>query len=1116
MSTLTEIFAPGAQPLSEGLKTLTLSPDRSVKPGDVVRARFAFSNVGSAMATGVRVKLHLPEAGRYVPGSALVDEERYADEGGTSPFLAAAGGAVPDLAPGDACAVSLEFRVEGPIEDGTQLAVQAALAADATPVVGSNLARVTVRSRPQLRGELTTLGIETARGNRPGSEITIRAAVHNHGQSTARDVTLALPVPDRTTYVGRSARIDGRHLAESGGEPFPVQEPRVVATALGPSRTLAVSYQVKIDQPLPDGTRVTARGWAGAREEGEFELTPATLEVRSPAEFGAGTGIEVDAGEEITPGQRLRIGVAYHNVGSGTAEDVRIAIVLPDGLVYSPGSTTENGRAVGDELAVRIPEIPPGVSGRVSVEAIVASPAPSGRRLPLRATLHWRGGERAFDKALRVRSAPEFPPAINRFELRTSAHLAPGEEMIGRLVVSNGGTDVARDVRVSVMAGEGLEALRIRREGATLEVEEESVRIGDMAPLEPVRLDVIARVASPLADKSELRLTAKVRASDLAEAEIGVITAWAVSRPRFPQQAQRLRVVSEQPVRPGKAVQVSYTARNEGTDVAKDAVLALELPPELALEGVEGASRRGERTLALGAVEPGGVATGTLTLVVAQGVPSGTLLPVSARLACANGPSTLFEPAEVAVTASPSFAAATLRVAPPDEASPGEILTCTLEMHNDGDGTAGRLEVRAESPSQTTYLPGSTEINGVGVVDTAGASALAGGLTLAGVTPGTLVTVAWRVALNSPAEPGAMLVARARLAWEDGGLELESTPVAVRSLPFFGEQTPLPFSVLGVVLQPRVPQSVAAAESPAEAAPAFASPTVGAGETARLGAEAVEEEVPPPVDSPSYVELEPETLESTVTAEQPHGMPTESVSVAPAAAAPPQHIESGDGRVAGYAAFSSERLSRALRLITSVEAGAFFPHLFALRAFLPDRLVGDAALEELLEGERERLHELLDHLFIKLRLPRYLVSQKDLEDRPARNALIALLRGIAGQRGSASEAVPRDEVVLTYSLGADEAAAHADDLERVPLGGARPWRILAGLLPDGGANESALALGEALAAYRVRLIEAMKDLERMPPAEFHRVLAARSPEPLDAALARVRAIAAQLGERATA
>src|SRR5665213_1708841 len=74
MRTLTEVFAPGAPSLPEGLRTLVVSPDRTVEPGTTVRATFAFYNFGGAAATGLRVRLALPDGLRYVPGSARVDD----------------------------------------------------------------------------------------------------------------------------------------------------------------------------------------------------------------------------------------------------------------------------------------------------------------------------------------------------------------------------------------------------------------------------------------------------------------------------------------------------------------------------------------------------------------------------------------------------------------------------------------------------------------------------------------------------------------------------------------------------------------------------------------------------------------------------------------------------------------------------------------------------------------------------------------------------------------------------------------------------------------------------------------------------------------------------------
>ena len=52
MRTLSEVFAPGAPTLPEGLRTLVVSPDRELEPGMTVRATFAFRNQGGAVATG--------------------------------------------------------------------------------------------------------------------------------------------------------------------------------------------------------------------------------------------------------------------------------------------------------------------------------------------------------------------------------------------------------------------------------------------------------------------------------------------------------------------------------------------------------------------------------------------------------------------------------------------------------------------------------------------------------------------------------------------------------------------------------------------------------------------------------------------------------------------------------------------------------------------------------------------------------------------------------------------------------------------------------------------------------------------------------------------------------
>src|ERR1700694_4573611 len=79
MRPLPEVFAAGRPSLPEGLRTLVVSPDRSVEPGTTVRATFAFYNFGGAAATGLRGRFNLPEGLRYVPRSTRVDDRALDD-----------------------------------------------------------------------------------------------------------------------------------------------------------------------------------------------------------------------------------------------------------------------------------------------------------------------------------------------------------------------------------------------------------------------------------------------------------------------------------------------------------------------------------------------------------------------------------------------------------------------------------------------------------------------------------------------------------------------------------------------------------------------------------------------------------------------------------------------------------------------------------------------------------------------------------------------------------------------------------------------------------------------------------------------------------------------------
>jgi hypothetical protein len=79
--------------------------------------------------------------------------------------------------------------------------------------------------------------------------------------------------------------------------------------------------------------------------------------------------------------------------------------------------------------------------------------------------------------------------------------------------------------------------------------------------------------------------------------------------------------------------------------------------------------------------------------------------------------------------------------------------------------------------------------------------------------------------------------------------------------------------------------------------------------------------------------------------------------------------------------------------------------------------------------------------------------------------------------------------------------AQLEALQNEPLGTARPWLVLAELLPSAFAKPGG---GEALGAYRSALIATFTNVAALPSDEFHRVLAGTQNAALDAALHDVR------------
>ncbi len=200
--------------------------------------------------------------------------------------------------------------------------------------------------------------------------------------------------------------------------------------------------------------------------------------------------------------------------------------------------------------------------------------------------------------------------------------------------------------------------------------------------------------------------------------------------------------------------------------------------------------------------------------------------------------------------------------------------------------------------------------------------------------------------------------------------------------------------------------------------------------------------------------------------------------------------------------FARDALERALAFLEQSDYGGLVTHVFAIRTLVPTVFAGlNGDVPGKLAAEREALQGVINRLFIKMRMPRYAITAKDLEDRASRSALVELVQALRDARPAEDFEPPADAIVLEGPIDVARIARHLDALEAEPLGSARPWLVLAELLPSRFATA---ASGEALNAYRSALIATFTNVTALPNEEFHRVLGGTHNAALDAALRDVR------------
>ncbi len=1076
-SALTGVFAPGSPPLMESLRTLVVTPRRTVTPGELVRVEFAFSNLGGAPATNVRVRFALPSGVAYVEGSDTVDDAPVENER----LVGSDGAALGDLAPNAQRRVACSYRVNDRIEDGSELLFQAALVTDQTSVVASNVERLIVRSEPVLQGTPTLVTIDAPAQPKPGDVIAIRATITNTGASSAHDVLVFLPVPLHTRYVPRSARIGGRALIDSGDEPFDYSSETIVAERLAPAQAVVVEYQAAIDAPLADGTRIKVNGAVSSREIHEFPIHSAEIVVTSPADFANDeTALTVFCDDMVSPGTRVPMTMRVLNSGTGDAQNVSITLDLPAGLAYTPGSAHIDGQPVSDEAfagnTFSLGAVPAGRIADAGISTIVV--VQTGDDLPIVATLRWKNGERRFTRTLRVRVSSRFTRARNYIEVDRGI-IAAREDVTFTAHVFNDGTAPESDVALRVLPGAFLENIRIAESPEEPVSYHEPFSLGIVQPHAERTFTIRARVASPVPDRTQTTLGAVLEFAS-GTFDLGVANIVVRSRPHVQAEGCTWERAQSDMLRPGHTHDVLIRFTNDGSDVLRDARLDLVLPPELVLDRAQNARREGAATLHFGDIAAETTHEARVAVRLVRPPKRERTLVVEGTLSGRGISPLQFDALDVPTYAQPQFAPdAQLRSNPAEHIHAGERVAYEVLLRNSGDGPAERLVIRAVPSNLAVYIPSSTSLNRMSIQDDLGTSQLWSqrGLVLTDVNPGVDLRIRWEMLVISPLAEGTAIDTRVVAEWDDGQtLALTAPTLHVLSSPSLqagAGGTPI---------------------SVAQLVPGLEAPLA---ETIVPPPQAVIEEVRRP-GAPLFADELPA-----------HGVETPPVQIGAPPTRHPEHVEGRLSQVEATSAptlfvdFTQEELTQAIRTLEKSDAGGLIPHVFAIRAFFPNSLAGtDPRQAQAVENAARAVRAPLDRFFVRLRVPRLAITAKDLEDRDSRFALRGLVAAVSEAPSAPLNSRTVGVVRLSGPVDIDALRRRGQELEQAPLGSVIPWIINAHLLGstieyNGGGRSDMLGL------YRAELVKVFSVLETLPMPEFHRVLSSSVNRTLDDALGAV-------------
>jgi uncharacterized repeat protein (TIGR01451 family)/fimbrial isopeptide formation D2 family protein len=339
----------------------------SLAPGDVINYTITIGNTGNENAKNVSLTDSIPANTTYVANTTKLNGAVVADSNGASPLSAGMAVNTPGapagwVGAGETAVVEFQVSLGANVVSGTIISNQATLngggegSGPVAPVLsddpdteanGDATLRV-VGNVPILYVTKTVVDDDGGALN-PGDTITYTVTIYNYGTAEATGLTYRDRIPDLTTYVPGSTKIDG------DAAPDAVQPDGSFSYELGslaPGAKKVITFTVQVD-PGSSGQIISSQGTLGSVELPD-RLTDADVNPANgsqPTDIPVGTAPALRATKQVSDvngglamaGDTLVYTITLTNAGNAAATNVRLFDTVPSGLTYVAGSTRVNG-----------------------------------------------------------------------------------------------------------------------------------------------------------------------------------------------------------------------------------------------------------------------------------------------------------------------------------------------------------------------------------------------------------------------------------------------------------------------------------------------------------------------------------------------------------------------------------------------------------------------------------------------------------------------------------------------------------------------------------------------------------------------------------------------------